>query len=117
MKVIRGAIVCENTKKSIFDNAVTLIKDIMSKNNLSHNNMSVIVFSATDDLDAAYPATGVRTQLGLTEVPMMCFNEMKVKDSLTHCLRVAVFTNLEDSVNVKHCYIKGAEVLRPDLCD
>lgn len=115
MKVIRGAIVCQNTEKSIFDNAAALISDIMLKNSLLQNNMSVIVFSATEDLDAAYPATGVRMQLGLSDVPMMCLSEMKVKDSLRFCLRVAVFTNLPDDFDVKHCYLNGAEILRPDL--
>lgn len=115
MKVIRGATTCDNTEQSISCNAVQLIKEIMQKNGLLSNTMSVVIFSATQDLDAQYPAKAVREQLNLNDVPMMCFEEMKVKGSLPRCLRVAVFTNLPDDTPVKHCYINGAESLRPDL--
>nr|WP_256201132.1 chorismate mutase [Thermoanaerobacter thermocopriae] len=37
------------------------------------------------------------------------------KSSLSHCIRVAVFTNLSDDKEVKHIYLKEAKKLRPDL--
>lgn len=115
MKAIRGAITCENNRESILQATNTLIKEIMLKNALSSTTMSAIVFSTTQDLDAVYPAVAVREQLNIKDVPMMCTMEMPVKNSLAHCIRVLVMTDLPSDSKVKHCYLEGAKVLRPDL--
>jgi len=53
--------------------------------------------------------------MGMTSIPMMCLQEMEVKGSLSHCIRVTVFTNLSEDKEVKHVYLKEAKKLRPDL--
>ena len=111
LKVIRGAICAENTAESISENAVTLVREILTRNCLAAERVSAVFFSATADLNACYPATKVRETL-LPNAAFMCFAEMQVASSLSHCIRVAVFAEVED---VKHCYLGKASQLRADL--
>ena len=113
MKVIRGAICAENTISGISDAAVTLVREILNANGLSQEQVSAVFFSATNDLDACYPATAVRREL-LPNASFMCFQEMNTVCSLKHCIRVAVFA--ETNV-VHHCYLGEAAVLRRDLAN
>nr|WP_206155698.1 chorismate mutase [Caldanaerobacter subterraneus] len=115
IKVIRGAITTENTREDIFKDTVILIEEIMRRNGLKKENLISIFFSATKDLTAAYPAEAVRKEMEFDDVPMMCFQEMEVNGSLPKCIRVAIFTNIDEKQEVKHVYLKEAKNLRPDL--
>ena len=115
MGAIRGAICAENSVADISDKAVELIASILSENNLQADDIEAVIFSATSDLDACYPAKAVRERFGMDNVAFMCLTEMSVKDSLDHCLRVCVLTSKVDQTNCKHCYIGKARCLRADL--
>jgi len=113
---IRGAITIEeNTKENILENTRFLINEIINKNHIYIENIISILFTATKDIDAAYPAIAAR-QLGITEAGLMCVQEMYVKDSINMCIRVLVNikTDLKQS-QMKHIYLKEAEKLRPDI--
>lgn len=96
------------------EDTTILINEIIKANELEEENIISIFFSATGDLDAAYPAEAVRN-MGMNSIPMMCLQEMEVKGSLRHCIRVAIFTNVTEGKEVKHVYLKEAKKLRPDL--
>lgn len=113
MTVIRGAVCALNTAESIGEKAVELVGKIMAENGLAHSDVSYVLFTATSDLDAVYPAKAVREKL-LPDCAFNCVQEMNVKGSLDHCLRVTVFTSFEVK-KIKHCYLGDAKVLRPDL--
>ena len=115
MGAIRGAICAENTVEDISCKSLQLVKEIISRNELSSSNIEAIFFSVTDDLNACYPAKSVREQLNLSNVAFMCFEEMKVVNSLDHCIRVCVFVNGREQASCKHCYLGEAAVLRRDL--
>jgi monofunctional chorismate mutase len=112
--VIRGAIsVAEDTRDAIFCATKELFTTIIERNLLSQHEIDAILFSATKDLTSAYPAEAIR-QLGWTEIPMMCYQEMAVKDSLAACIRIMMFTN-KNEIRPQHVYLHEAEKLRPDL--
>ena len=115
MGAIRGAICAENTVQDIYEKSKQLVGEIISSNSINPMDINAIFFTATDDLDAAYPATGVRQAFALDHVAFMCFCEMKVKGSLSHCIRVCVFVQGLPQECCKHCYIGKAAALRPDL--
>lgn len=115
---IRGAITIEkNTPKDIIDGTMELIQNIEKSNNLDPNNVICMLFSATKDLNSAYPAKAARL-LGYINCGLMCFQEMDVENSLEKCIRIIVFyqTNHE-KLNFKHIYLKNAKKLRPDLLE
>lgn len=90
MYCIRGAITAkENTKECIINTSKRLIEEIIEKNELDISDIISIVFTATKDLDKAYPAVGAR-EIGLTSAALMCLQEMYVENSLTKCIRVMV---------------------------
>lgn len=115
MGVIRGAICAENTHKDISEKSVELLGAILLQNNLRPEDIEAVIFSATSDLDACYPAKAVREHLAMTNVAFMCFAEMSVRGSLDHCLRVSVFVRSINQEDCKHCYLGRASSLRTDL--
>ncbi|MGB9678583.1 MAG: chorismate mutase [Thermoanaerobacteraceae bacterium] len=111
---MRGAITTENTKIQISHDTITLIEEIIKNNNIDINDITAIFFSTTKDINKIYPAEAVR-QYGITSVPMMCFQEMDVENSLKKCIRVIMFVNFTEEKKIKHIYLKDAKNLRPDL--
>lgn len=118
MVSIRGAITVEdNTRENIIDGTKILLKEILNRNNINNEEITSIIFTATRDLTAAYPAIGAR-ELGIVNGALMCLSEMYVENSLQKCLRVMVTVNQDKAQKeVKHVYLKGAKKLRPDLID
>ncbi len=115
IKIVRGATCAQNTAESISQNAVELITEIISRNRLDKSAISAIFFTATADLNAANPATAVRTSLGLNDVAFMCAQEMSVVGALPHCIRAAVFVETSAEAPFKPVYLGKAATLRPDL--
>ncbi len=113
---VRGATTVKmNDKEMIYEASAEMMKEIIERNNIDKDDIVSIVFTATSDLDKAYPAVAVR-QMGITEAALMCVQEMNVEGSLRKCIRVMV--TLEgnyDRKNINHAYLRGAVGLRPDL--
>ena len=115
-KGIRGAItVEENTEDSIKNATVELLGEIVNSNNIKLDKISHVIFTLTEDLNAAFPAKFARTELHFDDVAMMCFHELNVPNSLKKCLRILIVINCVDNFLPKHIYLKGAKKLRPDL--
>lgn len=114
--VIRGAItVEENTKEQILENTTMLLQEIISQNSIALPDIVSVIFTATKDIDAAYPAVAARA-LHITEAGLMCMQEMYVEGSLPRCIRVMIQLQSErQQSEMKHVYLKEAVGLRPDL--
>lgn len=115
---VRGATtVEENTAKAILDATRTLLAAMVAENGFATEDMGSVIFTATPDLDAAYPAVAAR-QMGWTQTPLLCMQEMAVEGSLPRCIRVLVHWNTDRSpAEIKHVYLRGAKSLRPDLVE
>ncbi len=115
-RAVRGAItVEENSPEAIYEGARTLLTAMQENNGFEVGELVSVTFTATADLDAAYPAVSAR-EMGWTEIPLLCMQEMAVKGSLARCIRVLVHWNTDRSpTQIRHLYLRGAEVLRPDL--
>lgn len=113
---IRGAItVDDNTKENILQETRTLLSELLVKNNLKQEDIVSIFFSLTHDLDAEFPAIAAR-QLGLTDTPLLCLNEIDVPGGLAQCVRILIHLNSDKPQSeMVHLYLKGAEVLRPEF--
>jgi len=115
---IRGATtVPANTALDILQAASELLEKIVTVNQVGKDDVAAIIFTATPDLDAVYPAVAAR-QLGWTYTPLVCTQEMVVPGSLAQCLRILVMWNTDRSPKeIHHIYLNGARVLRPDLAE
>ena len=113
-KGIRGAITVEtNTPEAIKESTLELLGEIFEKNNIKGTSkISHIIFTTTDDLDAAFPAKFPREEFGWDDVAMMCFHELDVPNALKMCLRILVVVNCDEDFKPEFVYLKGAQNLR-----
>ena len=119
IRAIRGAItVSENSESEILAGTQELLEAIQTANpTMVVEDLASAWFTATADLDAAYPARAAR-QMGWTGLAMLCAQEMQVRGSLQSCIRVLLHWNTElPSSALKHVYLREARSLRPDWAD
>ena len=82
-KGIRGAItVDENSPEAIGAATIKLLKEILNRNKIETDMISHVIFTLTKDLNADFPAKYARINLKWKDVPMMCFHELEVPNSL-----------------------------------
>ncbi len=115
IRAIRGAITAsENSREAILEASSQLLEAIIEANDLHANEVVAATFSATEDLNRAYPAEAARS-LGWTEVALLCVQEMHVEGSLDMCIRVRVLIEKDlAQADLDHQYMRGAVDLRKD---
>ena len=112
-KGIRGAItVDKNTETAIKEAVTALMRAMISKNNIEIDKISHVIFTTTEDINAAFPAKFARQNLGFEKTAMMCFHELDVPNSLPMCLRVLIVLNCNEDFEPEFVYLKGAANLR-----
>ena len=113
---IRGAITAEsNTKEEIIEKTKELLITLKKENDFKTEDIVSILFSVTPDLNAAFPAQSAR-ELGWNRVPLFDMQEINVPGSLPGCIRILIQINCQKSqTEIKHCYLRGAKILRKDL--
>jgi chorismate mutase len=115
---IRGAVtVEENTTAAIKTAVRALLERIVAANALDVADIASVLFTATSDLDAVYPAVAAR-EMGWVNTPLLCVQEMAVQGNLPRCIRVLLHWNTDCAqADVHHVYLGDARVLRPDLAN
>lgn len=113
---VRGATTVEaNTREAILEAAGELLRELVRLNEVERDHVASIVFSATADLNAEFPAVAAR-DAGWTDVALECVQEMNVPGSLARCLRILMHVNTRRAPrDLVHVYLRGARLLRPDL--
>jgi chorismate mutase len=116
VRAFRGATqLAVDTKVEMRECVVELLAEILSANSIAHDDLISILLTATPDLRSDFPAAGVRG-LGLTDLPLICAQELDVEGALPRTIRLLVHANSPLSRSeVTHKYLRGAQVLRPDL--
>ena len=114
---IRGATTSSgNSIEEIEDAVVELINELISRNNLTKENLLSITFTATKDLDACFPASIARKCNGLDSVAFLDCQQMYVPNDVDFCIRIMAQALLPLNIPVKHPYLRGASKLRADRC-
>ena len=116
LRGIRGAIrVEENTKENILASTRELLLRMVSENEVEVEDIASIFFTATDDLNAEFPAYAAR-DLDLKMVPLLCAREISVPGCMTRLIRILLHVNTDKSQDqIKHQYLGDTRSLRPDL--
>ncbi|HEY2042301.1 MAG TPA: chorismate mutase [Jatrophihabitans sp.] len=116
VRAIRGAIQIQtNEREAVLDGASELVIEMMRRNEISSEDLISILFTATPDLTAEFPAYAAR-QLGLTDVPLMCACEIAVPGALPRTLRLLAHVDTGKArADIRHVYLRGAAALRTDL--
>ena len=113
---VRGATTVEsNSADAILAATQEVLRSMIEANGIAEDDVASILFTATPELDAAYPATAARN-MGWTRTALMGFQEADVKDGLPMCIRVLVHWNTDLPIDaIKHVFLRDAIKLRPDL--
>jgi chorismate mutase len=112
---VRGATQVErNVAETILAATEELMRELIARNGLAPEDIVSCVFTATDDLDAEFPAVAAR-KVGLDGVPLRCAREMPVPGSMERVIRALVHYYAPAGHAPAHTYLGGAEALRSDL--
>lgn len=110
---IRGATTVENNlPEEIIAATRELLERIMENNSIDTGDIAAIFFSATPDLNGAFPAKAAR-DMGWLDVPLFCMAEIDVPGSLSRCIRIMMLVNTTlEQAKIKHVYLKETIRLR-----
>jgi chorismate mutase len=115
LRALRGATTTSNTARDITAATRELLEQMLVRNEVAPEDLVSIVFTATPDLDAEFPAVAAR-DLGISTVPLLCAVEIGVEGSLPNCVRVLMHLYTDRTPErLEHVYLRDAEALRSDL--
>lgn len=115
-RAIRGATqVDTNDRTAILDRTAELVTEVMDRNQMTTADVISVLFSATADLDAEFPALAARS-IGFQDVPMLCCAEIGVPGSMPRVVRLMMHVDTPRSRSeIQHVYLRGAAALRLDI--
>lgn len=114
---IRGATtVTADEPELILEATRELLAAMLEQNDVTdYGVITSVFFTTTPDLTSTFPAEGARA-IGMTVVPLLCFQEIPVPNRLPRCVRVMMLVHTPKAqAEVRHVYLREAKSLRPDL--
>ena len=116
VRAVRGATqVDADDRQQVLDAVTELLQAVLDKNDLDHDDLISVLFTATPDLTSEFPAYAAR-QMGIVDVPLLCAAEIAVPGAMPRVLRLlAHVDNALARADVRHVYLRGAAALRTDL--
>ena len=116
VRAIRGAIqVDADERESILEGAAELMRTVMSRNDLTTDDVISVIFTATPDLTAEFPALAAR-KIGFHAVPLMCATEIPVPGAMPRVVRLMAHVETDRArAEIQHVYLRGAAALRLDI--
>ena len=116
VRAVRGATqLDEDVREHMLDRVAEMVLDSMSANGLEVDDFISVIFTATSDLVAEFPAYAAR-RLGFGDVPLLCARELEIAGSMPRVVRLMAHVDTElPRADVTHVYLHGAAALRSDL--
>jgi chorismate mutase len=116
VRAVRGATQLDvDTREHMLDRVAEMVTTVMEANALEVHDFVSIIFTATSDLHAEFPAYAAR-QLGFDDVPLICARELEIEGSMPRVVRL--MAHIETQLHrdaITHVYLHGAAALRRDL--
>jgi chorismate mutase len=112
---VRGATTVDaDTSDDIRERTEELMHEIMRRNEIDRADIVSVLFTATPDLRADFPAAAART-IGLEHTPLLCAQEIPVTGAMERCVRVLLHAYAPVRRPIRHVYLHAARQLRLDL--
>jgi chorismate mutase len=116
VRALRGATTVDaDTPDDVERRVKALLKELFERNELNHDDLVSVIFTATEDITSVFPATAARA-FGLGDVPLLCARELSIEGATPRCIRLLMHietTRRRDQLH--HVYLEGARNLRDDL--
>src|ERR1700722_17154662 len=88
VRAIRGAVqVDADSREAILEGTTELVSEVMSRNDLTTDDVISVLFTATPDLTSEFPALAAR-KIGFHDVPLVCATEIGVPGAMPHVVRL-----------------------------
>ncbi len=116
VRAIRGAVqVDAGDRAAILAGTSELVTEVMTRNQLGTDAVISVLFTATPDLTAEFPALAAR-RLGFGEVPLLCAAEIAVPGAMPRVIRLLMHIETDRPRSaMQHVYLRGASALRVDI--
>jgi len=116
VRAIRGATqLVEDTREQMLERVTEMVTEVMSANGLGVDDFISVIFTATSDLVAEFPAYAAR-RLGFGEIPLLCARELEIEGSMPRVVRMMAHVETRRARSeITHVYLHGAAALRSDL--
>lgn len=116
LRALRGATTVDVDEEAhVHERVIEMLEAMCERNGVHHDDIVSILFTATDDLHATFPAAGAR-KMGLGDVPLICARELDIAGGTAQCIRVLMHLTTERRRSeLHHVYLHGAVGLRDDL--
>ncbi|GAA4501275.1 MULTISPECIES: chorismate mutase [Actinoallomurus] len=113
---VRGAVqVDADDRDQILEATAELVTEVMTRNALTTDDVISVIFTATPDLTAEFPALAAR-KLGFHDVPLLCASEINVPHALPRVIRLMAHIQSDrPRSDIQHVYLRGATALRLDI--
>ncbi|MFZ0167911.1 MAG: chorismate mutase [Candidatus Dormiibacterota bacterium] len=114
---VRGAttVDVEAKDESLAEAVGEMLLRILGDNHAVREDVAAVIFTVSEDLAGTNPAAAARAH-GFESVPLLVVREHGGDQRVGHCVRVLVLLNtVLGQMDLRHAYLRGAEVLRPDL--
>jgi chorismate mutase len=116
VRAVRGATqLVSDTREQMLDRVAEMVNEVMTVNGLEVDDFISVIFTATSDLVAEFPAYAAR-QLGFGEIPLLCARELEIERSMPRVVRMLAHVETDlPRADITHVYLHGAAALRTDL--
>src|SRR5438093_8899684 len=116
VRALRGATTVDvDEVEHITERVHALLTELFARNDIHHDDVISVLFTATDDVHSMFPAAAAR-KFGWGDVPLICARELDIVGATPMCIRVMVHLNTKRSRReLHHVYLEGAVGLRDDL--
>src|SRR5688500_14660601 len=102
---LRGATsVDQDDREDILGATERLLREIMTRNELTTDDVVSCIFTCTGDLTAEFPAVAARN-IGFSAVPLLCASEIAVPGSLPRVIRVLMHYYAPEEHTTRHVYL------------
>jgi chorismate mutase len=116
VRAIRGAVqVGADERDAILEATAELVAEVMTRNDLTTDDVISVLFTVTPDLTAEFPALAAR-KIGFHDVPLLCATEIGVPGAMPRVVRLMAHVETErPRSRIQHVYLRGAAALRLDI--
>ena len=116
VRAVRGAVQVDSAdREAILEATAELVAEVMSRNDLTTDDVISVLFTATPDLTAEFPALAAR-KIGFHDVPLICAAEIAVPGAMPRVVRLMAHIETDRPRSaIQHVYLRGAAALRLDI--
>ena len=116
VRAVRGAVQIDTEDRdAILEGTAELVSEVMARNELTTDDVISVLFTATPDLTAEFPARAAR-KIGFHDVPLICATEIPRPGAMPRVIRLMAHIETgRPRSEIQHVYLRGAVALRLDI--